>query len=84
MPAITIKPNTYMETHNHKSNPALFIFSHINPLDNCKPEDIIHYIEIEGVYHFNMRDTEGRPTVRKCKVSQFLTTQIEQFQISRM
>lgn len=60
----------------------MFIFSYINPLDNIEEHCIIDVYEVGTQYHFNIVEPSGRKRVKKMPITPFLTTQIQQFNIT--
>ena len=57
-----------------------FIFSQIDPLDNVAPDCIIRAIDLDDKIYFELIIDEV-PSGRKKPKSQFLTTQLQQFNI---
>lgn len=60
----------------------MFIFSYINPLDNIEEHCIVDVYEVGKEYQFNIVDHDGKKIVRKFPITPFLTTQIQQFNIT--
>lgn len=60
---------------------VLFLFSRIDPLDNTKPENIKQAIRMGESIFFEI-EIDGKPEGKTKPRSQFLETQISQFNIN--
>jgi hypothetical protein len=58
------------------------MFSQINPLDNTDVQNIKGCEIFGDTIHFQIIDETGKPVLKKVKKTQFVLTQIEQFQIT--
>jgi hypothetical protein len=61
--------------------PTLFLFSSINPLDNCPATHVVRAVKVNGFIFISFFNEKQEPDQRKVPDTNFIRNQLAQFQI---